>query len=157
MPPFFIGGYMILKLSKNNDAPNVIKKTLSGVQSFDVALRRDFDITAPEFTLNIPDAVTALGFNYAELPDFNRRYFIQSVDNVGATLWRFTCKVDVLETYKTEILASNAKIRRGIKTGDYISATLESNANADITTHEADKGFVGEPALILSTVGNSGA
>lgn len=146
---------MILHLYETESARNVINKTLAGKETFDVTLRRDFNMVSPEFKLKLPDAMKALGFNYCHFPEFNRYYFIDSVTNVSADIWHFECSCDVLETYRTEILNSNARFLRGIKNGDQLTTAMESNADANVENFLSTKGFSGEGSLILSTVGNN--
>lgn len=147
---------MQLKLCKTTNAKNEINKTFTDELTLNIALKNDFDILSPSIKLELPTGINAYSFNYCYIPELNRYYFIDDIESINFRIWNFICSCDVLETYKAEILASNARLRRSIKTGDYLSANIESNVNADITTHQSNKGFVGEPELILSTVGNSG-
>lgn len=146
---------MELKLFSTDSARNVIGKVLTNELSLNINLRRDFDISSPTLRLQIPAQNNALNFNYCQIVELNRFYFIETVNSVNADIWEFVCSCDVLETYKNEILSSNARLRRNVRTGDYLSANLESNTNATITLYESDKGFSGEPTMILSTVGGS--
>lgn len=142
---------MQLIIYKTESADNVINKTLTEPLAMDINLRRGVDISAPVLRLQL--AVDLSGYNYAHIPDLNRYYFINDVESVTLDIWQLRLSVDVLETYKADILASNARYMRGIKTGDYFNATLDSNINASVTLYESDKGFEGEPTLILTTVG----
>lgn len=150
---------MQLKLFVNNSAANTINKSLTNEQTFDILLRGDFDIIRPKIRLVMPTGISALTFNYATISDLNRNYFIDSVESINSKVWAFNLSCDVIETYKSQILASDAKVKRNIKTGDYISsnvATVATDENATISTFDFNKQFEGSPELILSTVGNSG-
>jgi len=48
-----------------------------------------------------------------------RYYFIDEIVNNGNGLFTLNCSLDVLETFKTEILSSNYKYKRKISSGDY--------------------------------------
>lgn len=144
---------MQVKLYQTQDAANVINKTLTGERIIDVALRRDFNLFSPEVVLKMANAGEALAFNYAIIHDLEKRYFVDNVENVGAKRWRYTLSVDVLETYKNDVLNSKARFKRNIKTGDYLDAYIDMNVNKVSSTFESNKGFEGEPSLILTTVG----
>lgn len=151
MPPFFQVKVMELILYKTESADNVINKTLSNPLALDINLRRGVDISAPVLRLQL--SVDLSGYNYAHIPDLNRYYFISDIESLTLDVWQLRLSVDVLESYKVDILASNARYMRGIRTGDYFNATLDSNINASVSLHESNKGFEGEPTLILTTVG----
>lgn len=129
---------MQIKLYQTQDAANVINKTLTGEKVISVALRRDFDLTAPELTLRMADAAEALAFNYVVMPDFGRRYFVEDVENVGANRWRYRLAVDALETYKAEILAGDFQYETPITSGDYGSLTLDKTGRVNVTQYESD-------------------
>lgn len=142
---------MELILYKTESADNVIGKTLSDPITMDINLRRGVDISAPVLRLKLDVDLT--GYNYAQIADLNRYYFITDVESVTRDVWQLRLSVDVLETYKNEILSSHARLRRNIRTGDYLDATLDMSINRVSSTFESDKGFEGEPSLILTTVG----
>lgn len=145
---------MQLILYKTESADNVINKTLTDPMPLNINLRRGVDISAPMLRLQL--AVDLSGYNYAHIPDLGRYYFINEVESLTLDVWMLRLSVDVLESYKAEIMSSNARYMRGIKTGDYFNATIESNINSVVSLHESDKGLEGEPTLILTTVGEGG-
>jgi hypothetical protein len=51
-------------------------------------------------------------YNYAEIPDFNRKYFITDIRAVRENLYEITLHVDVLATYDTQIRSVKADVRR---------------------------------------------
>jgi len=53
-----------------------------------------------------------LSANYVYIPDFNRYYFINDITSVRQNLWRLSLHVDVLMSYKKEILNTKAFISR---------------------------------------------
>lgn len=144
---------MNLNLYTTESAKNVIGKTLNNETTLTINLRRDFDLMRPSFKLKLPPEINPFAINYIGLPDFSRYYFVDEVNSVNADIWEFVCSVDVLETYKTEILASNAKFRRNLKTGDYLTTNLEFTTNSTVTNYESNAGFDGESSMILTSVG----
>ena len=53
-----------------------------------------------------------LSANYMYIPLFNRYYFITDISSVANHLWRITSNVDVLMSYKDQILETNAFVAR---------------------------------------------
>jgi len=47
-------------------------------------------------------------YNYCYIKDFHRYYFITNVTSISALVWQIDCEVDVLATYRKEILATKA-------------------------------------------------
>lgn len=147
---------MLLILYSTKSGANVINKTLENPLNVDIIARSDFDIINPEIKLSMIAEVNFNDYNYLHIPYLNRYYFINEITAVNREIFLFECECDVLESYKDDILLSNARFNRSIKTGDYLNAELNQNVKADISTYQSNKTFTGEPTLILSTVGSSG-
>ena len=86
-------------------AGNVSKRKNSTLQpslstSFDVLLKTPTSLHTPTFT------ISASSFNYNYLKWGDRYYFVTDVVSKNNNLWEVSAVVDVLATYKTEILAS---------------------------------------------------
>ena len=47
-------------------------------------------------------------YNYCYIEDFHRYYFVKEIISVSANVWEIDCEVDVLATYRTEILGTRA-------------------------------------------------
>lgn len=76
----------------------------------DVLLKRDTSILRPVLLVNsVQDIYT---YNYMYISEFSRYYFIDDIRSVHDNLWEISAHVDVLETYKTKILANTAVIKR---------------------------------------------
>jgi len=145
---------MLLTLYRTKSDFNVINKTLENALNIDITVRNDFDIINPELKLKKITGIEFQDYNYCYIPDLNRYYFIQSITAINNDVFSFICECDVLESYKTDILTSNARFTRQIKVGDYIESGLDYKIDADVTTYESDNGFSGERTMILTTVGS---
>jgi hypothetical protein len=144
---------MELKLYAVNDGENVINKTMTLKTTMEINLKRDVDIINPRLIL-IPNLPTGFsGINYAEIPELNRFYFVDSITNISATLWQLDLSCDVLETYKSDILASKARFYRNLKAGDYFDTALESSHITTVAKYISDKGISDNDTLIMTTVG----
>lgn len=137
------------------DGENVINKTLADRVSVDIILKRDVVIDTPRITL-LNDGVDYSVFNYAEIPDFNRFYFIRGYEQINSRMISLELETDVLETYKASILASHARFKRSIRTGDYLDASIEQKINASIEIYNSNSGFTGDSVMVLTTVGKGG-
>ena len=144
---------MELKLYAVNDGKNVINKTMTLKTTMEINLKRDVDIINPRLIL-IPNLPTGFsGINYAEIPELNRFYFVDSITNISGTLWQLDLSCDVLETYKADILASKARFYRNLKAGDYFDTALESSHITTVAKYVSNKGISDSETLIMTTVG----
>ena len=144
---------MELKLYAVNDGKNVINKTMTLKTTMEINLKRDVDIINPRLIL-IPNLPTGFsGINYAEIPELNRFYFVDSITNISSTLWQLDLSCDVLETYKADILASKARFYRNLKAGDYFDTALESSHITTVAKYTSNKGISDSETLIMTTVG----
>ena len=144
---------MELKLYAVNDGENVINKTMTLKTTMGINLKRDVDIINPRLIL-IPNLPTGFsGINYAEIPELNRFYFVDSITNISATLWQLDLSCDVLETYKADILASKARLYRNLKPGDYFDTALEYSHLTTVAKYASNKGISDSETIIMTTVG----
>lgn len=84
---------------------NEIPKSLSDGITLNGLLRDNFNVLNP--TLTVTNA-GVFSFNYAYIPDFGKYYFVDGVTVTSATSYEISLRVDVLQTYKDNILASTA-------------------------------------------------
>ena len=144
---------MELKLYAVNDGENVINKTMTLKTTMEINLKRDVDIINPRLIL-IPNLPTGFsGINYAEIPELNRFYFVDSITNITATLWQLDLSCDVLETYKADILASKARFYRNLKAGDYFDTAHEYSHKTTVAKYAGNKGISDAETIIMTTVG----
>ena len=132
---------------KTNDNKNVINKVLTSPLTINLNIKEDNPDYAP--VLKMVTDVT--GYNYCHIPFFNRFYFVDRVERKGQIiLVGLSC--DVLETYKDDILASNARFKRNLKNGDYMNFNIE---NSSLKTVDKVNGTVTLPTekhYILTTI-----
>ena len=119
---------------------NVIGKTTNKKAMFtiDTPLKQDTNRLNPSILIYSDLSLEIM--NYCYIDEFNRYYFIDKIEQVRKNLYRIHCKVDVLESYKLEIL--NAK------DVDFINSVevIQSTVNATETP-------IREVSYILSTIG----
>lgn len=132
---------------KTLDNKNVINKTLTDPLNVELKLRDNQDVIAPVLKMSVN--VTA--YNYCYIPFFNRFYFVEKIEKQGK-LFIVGLYCDVLESYKDDILASNARFRRNIKNGDYMAINLEHSSLKTIDKIESDVTLENENHFILTTI-----
>ena len=132
-----------------NDAENVINKTLVNGLEIDINLKASVDVVNPEIVLN----GDFRGYNYAHLPDLNRYYFIERIEQLNLKLVKLNLSCDVLETYKADILNSNARFKRNIKNGDYQNISIDYSNQTISTNYNSDGLPMDGNTMIISTIG----
>lgn len=105
---------MILKFYKCNDDPLVINKTLGSVVATlsDVTIKDSTNIINPVFILRYNSNIFSA--NYLHSDDFSRYYFIENIVVEQQRIFVY-CKVDVLYTYRTDILKTTCYVERQSK------------------------------------------
>ena len=103
---------MALSVTLYNSASPVEKigKTLTAGGSYSCTLKDTTSVLNPVLIIRTSDAV--YNYNYLYISEFQRYYFINDIKSVNNNVWEISAHVDVLETYKTAILANNAVIKR---------------------------------------------
>lgn len=79
--------------------------------SFDVVLKESTSVDRPTFTLQ----ASSFDYNLAKWDD--KYYFIDNVVSVKNNIWEVSCVLDVLATYKSDILASTQYVTYSSESG----------------------------------------
>lgn len=143
---------MELQLFNTSDADTVMNKDVELRHEVEMELKDTQNITQPTIVLYEED-MDLQDVNYAYIPDFNRYYFIRSY-NVGPNqVYQLALECDVIETFKEEILASQAEITRNIEEGDYTDIPANAEVVKEVDIFESNRGFRDEETIIFSTIG----
>ena len=132
-----------------NDDDNVINKNLGMGLNVPIHLKGDFDLINPTVILN----GDFRQYNYAHIPDLNRYYFIERFEQLNLKMVQLYLKCDVLESYKSDILNSVARFKRGIKNGDYHNINIEHSNKMIVERFDSDGLEMGGNTMIISVVG----
>ena len=132
---------MNIQVYNITDDKRTVNKTLSSAitEYINVRLKDDCDLINPIFELSkLQDSnnhVTKI--NYLYCPYFNRYYFINNVKYIKGGLIELHCHVDVLQSFKSEILSKSAYVTRQEKTNDKKNYFYDSNypIRSDVTTY----------------------
>lgn len=93
----------------NTSSPNTVSKTLTQTISLACEFLDDESILNPRIKVRYNNSV--LTSNYCYIPKFDRYYYITDIVTSKGYMFA-TLKVDVLETYKTQIKNLKAVIKR---------------------------------------------
>lgn len=100
-----------VKLCHNSSPVEKIGKTLdAGTDITGCVLKDATSILRPVIKIRTSEVITT--YNYMYISEFDRYYFIDDIVSVNNGLWEISAHVDVLETYKSDILSNTAVLRR---------------------------------------------
>ena len=114
----------------NNSSPNnKVIKNLTAVAELTGYLREGTSLENPVVTIE-SDSVPS--FNYAEIPDFNRKYFVTTIRSVTTKIWEIHMHCDVLSTYWSSISTSECLVDRSEtkRTADLVDSELWCTADS---------------------------
>lgn len=101
----------IVRLYDNTSENNAIPKAITLVGKKEgVQIPPNTSLTNPTFTLSGPLDIKAV--NYCHIDLFNRFYFIDDITLLSADLWKISCRIDVLQSFKDELLGQNFLVSR---------------------------------------------
>lgn len=93
----------------STDKPRNSTKQSNPARSYECLLKEPTNIVRPEITVR-DDANMSI-FNYCFIPEFHRYYYVVNWTSVNAHMWTATLEVDVLCTYREQILSTNAFVQ----------------------------------------------
>ena len=104
-------GSLDMNLYHNNAERNRVDKTnfLESVSTLNGYLRDKTSITNPSIIIEMSEFPT---FNYVYIPKFNRYYYVTNILSIATNLWQIDMHVDVLMSYRDEILDTECIIER---------------------------------------------
>ena len=101
---------MTINLQTNNSEKFAVNKRLSLVGTMTGSLRDGPSIVNPIFLIECSGIFPQA--NYLTVPEFGRSYFIEEIASVRTGLWQLKCHVDVLSSWKSQLLNLGAIIER---------------------------------------------
>ena len=113
---------MNITLYINNSEKNRINKSLTSVTTLLGNLKEPSSITNPVILIQYSDPTA---FNYCYIDAFDRYYFVDDITMVTANTMRISLTVDVLESFKSQILEQEVIIDKN--TYDYEMYLPEDN------------------------------
>ena len=95
----------------NNSDRRCINKNLTGATTISGNVKTQYTSSGISINIDVSVAgITPFQFNYMKYD--NKFYYIDNVDFVSQNIIRLNCSVDLLETYKAQILKQTAVLER---------------------------------------------
>lgn len=114
---------------------NVINKTIDPTTALTLMgeLRKSTSVKNPVILIESTDLI--IGYNYCFITEFSRYYFITDIKSVRAGLWEISMRVDVLMSFKSDILSSAAIIdhETAPENSEYMSSDIWQDLVKDKT------------------------
>lgn len=98
-------------LQKNNSENININKDISNILTLSGTLKNQTSIINPSIIIEA-DLTNIASCNYLTIPSFNRSYFITNIESLRNNLVEISAHVDVISSFKNEILANTAIVKR---------------------------------------------
>lgn len=131
---------------KTDDSQNTINKTLTKTGTKNISLLFSYDYV--EFKAYLTGDQILLSSNYAIID--NKHYFL-NLENIGGTIYLVSFTLDLLETYKDIILASDFDI---IEKSTYgINSVIPTTSEIEQKTYKSDRELEFENTIILTSTG----
>ena len=146
---------MEISFYNNVSEKEKIGKTLKNKTTLTGFLKQVTSVINPVITVEMKNPSQ---YNYVHIPQFHRYYFISDMVNVRNNLWEIHMKVDVLESFKTQIKANKAIVEKSEQTAssneyfnDGTTFYHDSREYNEIAMFQ--RGFDTAPSYILITAG----
>lgn len=137
-----------------------IDKTLTGVETYsNVTIVGDMNIQNPIISLQLDSFTDIINFNYIYIPELRRYYYVENSTIREDGFVQIQCRVDVLKSFKSDILSSTQYVERQenkcsyqVPDNGYI---IKSNRNLTIKNF-GNPIIVPNDDFILTTFGKKG-
>lgn len=121
---------MNIVLSRYTNERNAVSKDVTAITTLSGDLKNECDIIDPVIQIEIPagtpQATLVYNCNYAYIADFGRYYFITGIKGIAKGIIEISLHVDVLYSWKTQILAQSCIVARQEKS-DYACLHLSDS------------------------------
>ena len=139
---------MKIVLYKTDSPTNQLDKVLVECGEVEGAMRKNVSVVYPYFLMKQP----SFEFNYLYIPDFGRYYFVKSISKVRTGLITVNCNVDVLMSYKEEILESKIVLEMYSGADDMVKPSVDKSVKPVVSQLKYNDIFT-EPSLICVFAG----
>ena len=102
---------MTVNLCFNSSENYCINKSVQVIKQAECIVKQDCSMEKPVLIL-VSDYPTMAQVNYIDIPAFDRKYFVENVETMTGGRFMVECSVDVLESFKTQILAQNVIVEK---------------------------------------------
>lgn len=146
---------MNIILYRNHSEPERMIKNLTNEQTLTGYLREQSNVINPEFLIQGDPADFPSFYNYAYIPDFSRYYFMGDPVAVRSDLIMLPLSVDVLMSFKDDILSNDAIVDKQRDNGNvyFNDGSWANDSREFYTVKSFTNGFNDNGEYILITAG----
>lgn len=141
---------MLMKLYTTKTPNNTIGKVLENETEYNIKFKTKADRTKPVVVLM---SETMIDFNYAYIPDFNRYYFVESIEVTPNKIYNISLRCDVLESFKNDILKSSGFVNQQTTTNKYYNSDYQTEIKKEVDVIKSDVTLDTTKSTILVTIG----
>lgn len=145
---------MEIVLYSTKDSENVINKDIVLKHTFPIKMKEVVNVMSPEIVLAVNPSINLMVCNYAYIDGFLRYYFIRDIHILTNNNCKISLECDVLESFKSDILSSNAEYKRKIVTGDYPMINPITDVRSTNELHYSEVELSDYKNIVLSTIGS---
>ena len=141
-------------LQINNSERNRVTKDISEISTVSGELKTETSIIDPVIMIEC-DLSDVIGCNYISIPTFRRSYFVNNIRSIRYGLVEFSCHVDVLSSFASEIRGNMAIIsKQENKWNLYLNdGTFKVYQNPNVLTKAFPSGFTTQE-FVLAVAGS---
>lgn len=134
---------MVIILYNYQGNDNVINKDKTEIVRYSIRMKGNTSLTNPIVPIHSDYDLINFNVNYCYISEFNRYYFVDDIVPYPNKIYRLTLRVDVLESYKDDILNSSSQIRVAGEMDYSSNVSLDSRQQIDIYkgSNEFDEAF----------------
>ena len=126
-----------LKLYKNSSENNDVSKTLTDEHKVTGYSRAVVDMLNPVIELA---GIEVNSYNYCYVQELNRYYYIENITISPNGVYRLSMRIDVLMTYRDDIMASHGLITKNREYNPY-TGDVDVESRYTLEKHEFENGF----------------
>lgn len=127
---------MDMYLYNTKDDNNILNKSLIDEKHIqEIRLKQPVDIINPVIILKNDGFLLN---NYAFIPEFERYYFIENITNKSNNVYELLLKVDVLMSFKDDILNAEGIIKRGNEGNKYLDIERNNEIRKEFNIYKSD-------------------
>lgn len=135
--------------------PNSTKRVAEDMESVELncKFKQATSIVDPVLIVNSSDIYR---YNYCYIEEFGRYYFVSNHTSYPNNIWEVSCSVDVMATYKTEILSTEAYVISCADSGYYDLDVQDTRVIATNRSGKIETGNISEKIPRGFETGNAG-
>lgn len=141
---------MLMKLYTTKTPNNTIGKVLENETEYNIKFKAQADRTKPVVVLM---SEIMIDFNYAYIPDFNRYYFVESIEVTPNKIYNISLRCDVLESFKNDILESSGFVNQQTTPNKYYNSDYQTEIKKEVDVIKSNVTLDTTKSTILVTIG----